>query len=37
MLNNNGLSIEPWGTCDRISYHELYESDIIVLCLRDVK
>ena len=37
MLNNNGPSIEPWGTPDRISYHELYVSDILVLCLREVR
>ena len=37
MLNNNGLSIEPWGTHNGISYHEQYVSDILVLCLRDVR
>ena len=37
MLNNNGPSIEPWGTPDRISCHELYVSDILVLCLREVR
>ena len=37
MLNNNGPSIEPWGTPDRISCPEQYISDILVLCFRDVK
>ena len=37
MLNNNGPSIEPWGTPDRILYQELYVSDILVLCLREVR
>ena len=37
MLNSNGLSIEPWGTPDRISCHELNISDILVLCLREVR
>ena len=37
MLNNNGPSIEPCGTPDRISCYELYVSDILVLCLRDVR
>ena len=31
MLNSNGPRIEPWGTPDRISCHELYVSDILVL------
>ena len=37
MLNNNGPSIEPWGTPDRISCHELYVSYILVLYLREVR
>ena len=36
MLNNNGPSIEPLGTPDRNSCHELYVSDILVLCLREL-
>ena len=31
MLNNEGSSIEPWGTPDRTFCHELYVSDILVL------
>ena len=37
MLNNNGPNIEPWGTPDRISCRELYVSDILVLCLPEVR
>ena len=37
MLNNNGPRIEPWGTPDMISCHELYVSDILVLCLQEVR
>ena len=37
MLNNNGPSIAPWGTHDTISCHELYVSDILVFCLREVR
>ena len=36
MLNNNGPSIEPWSTPDRISCHELYVSDILVLYVSDI-
>ena len=35
MLNNNGPSIEPWSTPDIISCHEVYVSDILVLCLNE--
>ena len=34
---NNGPSIEPWGTSDRISCHERYVLDILVLCLQEVR
>ena len=37
MLDNNSRSIDPWGTPDRISFHELYASDILVLCLPEVR
>ena len=37
MLNNNGPSIEPLGTPDRISCHELHLSHILVICLREVR
>ena len=37
VLNSNDPSIEPWGTPDRISCHESYVSDILVLYLRDVR
>ena len=37
VLNNNGPSIEPWGTPDRISCHELYVLDILGLCLGEVR
>ena len=37
MLNNIGPSIEPWGTPDRISFPELYVSDILDLCLREAR
>ena len=37
MLNNNSPNIEPRRIPDRISCHELYVSDILVICLRDVR
>ena len=37
MMNDNGTSIEPSGTPDRISCHELYVSDILIICLREVR
>ena len=33
MLNNNGPSIEPWGTPKNISNHVLYELFTLILCL----
>ena len=33
MLNNNGPSIEPCGTPNKISCHLLYVEFILVLCL----
>ena len=37
MLNNNGPSIETWGTSDMIFCYELYVSAILVLCLQEVR
>ena len=34
MLNNKGPNIEPCGTPNSISSHELYVKFILVLCFR---
>ena len=37
MLNKRGPKIDPWGTPNKISSHELYAEFILVLCLRFLK
>ena len=37
VLNKNDPKIDPWGTLCEISCRELYESAILVLCLRCLK
>ena len=36
ILSNNDPSIETRGIPEKVSCHELYMSDILVFCLRDV-